>query len=126
MRLRLLFVLCVLGALTALPFVGGAAGSTVSSKFKIKVVGFAEVCPACDADSIVVTMAGDNRSCAPFLDPNGTCNFWTASAGTKVLLKSTADSPYASHQWSGDCSGTGDCKLTMDSNKTVVISWTQT
>lgn len=123
MARRLLFVLCVLAALTAL--VSGAAGSTAGSKFKIKVSAGSS-CPAelCDPDSIVVTMVGDKRTCAPFLDPNGTCNFWTARAGAKVVLKSTADPPYGFHFWLEDCTGSGDCKLTMDSNKSVVIVWT--
>jgi hypothetical protein len=124
MARRLLFVLCVLAALTALALVSGAAGSTAGSKFKIKVAGEAAVLPGLDPDSIVVTMVGDKRTCAPFLDPNGTCNFWTARAGAKVVLKSTADPPYGFHFWLGDCTGSGDCKLTMDSNKSVVIVWT--
>ena len=119
---RFLFVLCALAALTALALVSGAAGSTAGSKFKIKVVA-AGLCQPCDPDSIVVTMVGDSRTCAPFLDPNCVCNFWTGRAGTKVVLKTTADPPFAAHQWFGDCTGTGDCKLTMDSNKSVVVIW---
>ena len=122
---RLLFVLCVLAALTALALVSGAPGSAAGSKFRIKVVGGSSCPPElCDPDSILVTMVGDKRTCAPFLDPNGTCNFWTARAGAKVVLKSTADPPYGFHFWLEDCTGSGDCKLTMDSNKSVVIVWT--
>ena len=118
---RLLFVLCVLVALTALALVSGAAGSATGSKFKIKVGGAASCGLTCDPDSIVVTMVGDNRKCAVFL--LGGCNFWTARAGSKVVLKSTADPPFVTHSWSGACTGTSDCKLTMDSNKSVVINW---
>ena len=119
---RLLFVLCVLAALTTLALASGAAGSTAGSKFKIKVVA-AGLCQSCDPESIVVTMVGDNRPCVPFLDPNFVCNFWTARAGTKVVLKTTADPSFAAHLWFGDCTGTGDCKLTMDANKVVLIIW---
>jgi len=119
------FVLCVLAALTALALVSGATGSTADSKFKIKATALAGNCSSpCDPASIVITMVGDSRTCAPFLDPNGLCNFWTGRAGTKVVLKTTADPLLVSHQWFGDCTGTGDCKLTMDSNKSVLVLWT--
>ena len=121
---RFVFVLCALAALTALALASGATGSTAGSKYKIKASALQGICTSpCDPDSIVITMVGDSRTCAPFL-AMGTCNFWTGRAGTKVVLKTTADPPFANHQWIGDCTGTGDCKLTMDSNKAVVVIWT--
>ena len=121
---RLVFVLCALAALTALALASGATGSTAGSKYKIQASAAFGICASpCDPDSMVITMVGDNRTCVPFLDPSGRCNFWTGQAGTKVVLKSTADPPFANHRWFGDCTGTGDCKLTMDSNKSVLVIW---
>jgi hypothetical protein len=88
------------------------------------VAGLTFIIPAFFSFAVyVITMVGESRTCAPFLDPNGFCNFWTGRAGTKVVLKTTADPPFANHHWIGDCTGTGDCKLTMDSNKAVVVIW---
>jgi len=39
--------------------------------------------------------------------------------GTSVTLKSTANGGYSFAGWSGDCTGTGDCVLTLDANKSV-------
>ncbi len=41
------------------------------------------------------------------------------ATGSEVTLVATASSGSAFSGWSGDCSGTGDCRLSMDANKYV-------
>ncbi|MGB9714852.1 MAG: LamG-like jellyroll fold domain-containing protein, partial [Thermodesulfovibrionales bacterium] len=45
-------------------------------------------------------------------------------AGTEVTLTANADSDSAFSGWSGDCTGTGTCNLTMDSDKNVTATFT--
>jgi hypothetical protein len=47
----------------------------------------------------------------------------TFSPGTQVTLTATPSSGSTFAGWSGDCSGTGSCTLTMNSNKTVVANF---
>jgi ABC-type amino acid transport substrate-binding protein len=120
MRRRLLLVLCILAMLA---FASVAAGSGAGAKYKVKLDFAAASCStSCDIDSIVVKRLDDDRtSCQPFVDDSA-CK-WTASAGTKVVLETTADPPFTSHTWGGDCSGTGNCVLIMNANKHVNIFW---
>ncbi len=119
MRRRLLLVLCILAMLA---FASVAAGSGAGAKYKVKLDFAAAECPGCDEGSIVVKRLDDDRtSCRPFVD-DSTCK-WTAPAGTKVVLETTADPPFTSHTWGGDCSGTGNCVLIMNANKHVNIFW---
>jgi lysophospholipase L1-like esterase len=45
------------------------------------------------------------------------------SPGTNVTLTATAGSGSTFSGWAGDCSGTGSCNLTMDSNKNVTAGF---
>mgnify|MGYP001106961386 CR=1 FL=1 len=45
------------------------------------------------------------------------------NSGTTVTLTATPDSGSTFAGWSGDCSGTGSCTLTMNSNKAVVANF---
>jgi hypothetical protein len=44
-------------------------------------------------------------------------------AGAAVTLKATPEAGYAFAGWSGGCTGTADCKLTLSSNTTVIASF---
>ena len=123
MRRRLLLVLSVLAALACASV---AAGSGAGAKYKVTFGGATASCGvSCpiDVTSIVIRRLDDDRtSCRPFVD-SSKCK-WTARAGTKVVLVTTADPPFNNHNWSGsDCFGTGKCVLIMDSNKTVGVNW---
>ena len=43
----------------------------------------------------------------------------THADGAAVVLAATADDGYRFSNWTGDCSGAGDCALTMDADKSV-------
>lgn len=43
--------------------------------------------------------------------------------GAKVTLRATPENGYSFNGWLGDCSGTGSCTLTMDTNKTVTATF---
>jgi hypothetical protein len=47
----------------------------------------------------------------------------TYPPGTSVSLMATPDSDSTFDRWSGDCSGTGMCSLTMDSDKSVTATF---
>jgi uncharacterized repeat protein (TIGR02543 family) len=44
-------------------------------------------------------------------------------AGTAVMLKATPDAGYVFAGWSGSCTGTADCNVTLSSNTTVTASF---
>jgi hypothetical protein len=54
----------------------------------------------------------------------GTACTFTFDAGTAVSLSAVADSTSNFAGWSGACSGTGGCMITMDSNKAVTATFT--
>ena len=49
----------------------------------------------------------------------------TYSPGTQATVTATPNSGYTFTGWSGACSGTGSCLVTMDSNKEVIANFTQ-
>ena len=55
------------------------------------------------------------------LDPQQT----TYHYGDEVTLTATADAGWSFLEWSGDCTGSGACVVTMDGNKSVTASFTQ-
>ena len=48
----------------------------------------------------------------------------TFAAGNRISLQPTPNSGWLFDGWSGACSGTGSCSVTMDSNKTVTANFT--
>jgi len=50
----------------------------------------------------------------------------TFVSGTVVALSATPDSGSTFEGWSGACSGTGTCVITMDANKSVTATFTAT
>lgn len=53
-----------------------------------------------------------------------TCSY-NFTNGNTVTLWATPDTGYRFVGWGGDCSGTGDCVLTMNSNKNLTAGFTQ-
>ncbi|MCP4684481.1 MAG: hypothetical protein GY867_03435, partial [bacterium] len=68
--------------------------------------------------ALTVNTAG-NGSGSVDLDPAG----GTYPNGTDVTLTATADAGSTFTGWSGACSGTGDCVLTMDAAKSVTATF---
>jgi hypothetical protein len=124
MRRRLLLVLCVVAALASTSVAAGGGGAKYKLSLTSVSASCSTTCPI-DPGTIVITRLDDNRtSCHPF-GGFSDCN-WTAKAGTKVVLETTADPPFVSHTWGaygGACSGTGKCVVTMDSNKVITLAW---
>ncbi|HEX7311876.1 MAG TPA: PASTA domain-containing protein [Gaiellaceae bacterium] len=73
------------------------------------------------AGSVSVVYSGGLSDCL-FSTAGGTCNR-TFANGTRVTLSPTpaAESTFAG--WSGDCSGTVSCTLTMDQNHSVTVAF---
>ncbi len=75
---------------------------------------------------VAVTLAGDGSgtvSSAPSgisCDPNCTSSF---EENTSVTLSATPDANVAFDGWSGDCTGTGSCVLSMTENKSVTATF---
>ena len=63
-----------------------------------------------------VTSSPEGISC-------GTACSATFDSGTEVVLTAVADSGSQFSGWSGDCSGTGTCTLTVNENKSVTASF---
>ena len=49
----------------------------------------------------------------------------TYTYGQVVNLTATAEPGWSFAGWTGDCSGNGDCQVTMDDNKSVTATFTQ-
>jgi YVTN family beta-propeller protein len=54
--------------------------------------------------------------------PGSSCSH-TYTSGTAVTLTVSANTGYTFASWSGDCSGTGNCSLTMDRGKSVTANF---
>ncbi len=50
---------------------------------------------------------------------------YTYSEGTVVSVTASSNPGYTFTGWSGDCSGVGDCQVTMDTNRSVTAHFTQ-
>ena len=91
-------------------------------------------------DACVVMMDGDKTVTADFftrftltamakpssggaVSPEGTTSY---DAGTQVTVTATAASGYNFSGWSGDCSGSVSCVVTMDGDKSVTARFTST
>ena len=92
------------------------------------------------AGPCVVTMDGDKTVTAIFVtrftlttmaepssggtvSPEGTTSY---DAGTQVTVSATPATGYNFSGWSGDCSGSGSCVVTMDGDKSVTARFTST
>jgi hypothetical protein len=75
-----------------------------------------------DGDKTVsATFAKDTFTLTVNQSTGGTIAPTTAAydAGTVVQLTATADPSYHFVEWTGACTGTGSCSVTMDGDKTV-------
>ncbi len=54
----------------------------------------------------------------------GTCGPWSYAQGTEVVLSATPSSGYRFTGWSGGCTGTGTCTVTLGADTTVTASFT--
>jgi len=122
MRLRLLLALGILGALAFATVAAGGGGAKFKLRLTTGIAGCNASCPM-DPSTIVITRVdgdGKGQSCRPFV--KFTDCVWTARAGTKVVLDTTAAPPFNTHSWTGDCTGSGKCVLIADSNKGFVLN----
>lgn len=79
-----------------------------------------------DTTLSVTATAGGTLSSAPVgIDCGSTCSA-VYNYGTSVTITPVPQSGYAFSGWSGDCSGTGGCTVTMGAPKTVAASFTPT
>ena len=103
--------------------------------------GFSGWSGACSGtDACVVIMDGDKNVTANFftrftlttmaepssggtVSPEGTTSYDTS---TQVTVTATPASGYNFSGWSGDCSGSGSCVVTMDGDKSVTAKFTST
>ena len=102
------------GAITTYTFSNVTANHTISASFSI-------------AYTLTVSKSGTGsgtvKSSSDGIDCGSDCSE-TYNSGTSVTLTATADSSSTFAGWSGVCSGTGTCTVTMDSNKTITASFT--
>jgi uncharacterized repeat protein (TIGR02543 family) len=93
--------------------------STVS--YRLNVTG------AGDGDGTVSSQTGLTPAIACNLNgggsPSGSCSA-TYTSGTSVTLTAAASAGHTFTGWSGDCSGTGTCTLTMGTNRSVTAGFT--
>ena len=103
--------------------------------------GFSGWSGACSGtDACVVIMDGDKNVTANFftrfklttmaepssggtVSPEGTTSY---NAGSEVTVTATPTSGYTFSGWSGDCSGSSSCVITMDGDKSVTAKFTST
>jgi hypothetical protein len=76
----------------------------------------------------IVNMPGNHGevNCQSSVDAGTTCNYSALYALNEnlLLMKTQSDVAYPNSVWSGACSGSGFCSLTMDQNKTVTATFT--
>src|SRR5439155_4969691 len=77
--------------------------------------------------TLSLTLTGGNGTDSVTFTPPGTsCTATcgkTYAPGTSVALTATPDTNEVFTGWSGDCSGTSTCNLTMDANKSVTATF---
>ena len=97
----------------------GSGGSSASNSVSLTV--------AVSTYALTVTKAGTGTGTVNFNPPNNSFSLphsETYASGTSVTLTASpsADSTFAG--WSGACSGTGSCVVTMDAAKSVTVTFT--
>jgi uncharacterized repeat protein (TIGR02543 family) len=66
--------------------------------------------------SLTISGTGSATDGATFTCSTGTCTH-DYNAGSRIILTATGTSGYTFAGWTGDCSGTGTCTLTMSADK---------
>src|SRR6476659_6586597 len=74
--------------------------------------------------SLFVSVSGGGHVSGSGLDCPKTCSL-AYKDGSSVALTAQADSGWQFAGWKGDCSGTGNCKLTMDTGHKVEADFVQ-
>lgn len=111
-------------ALVGLAVAGGATPAAKVEKFRLSLTSVSVSCSVpCDIESFEINDPGVGEfRCHPFVDFSQCSGKYPE--GTLVILRAQSDSPIAFASWSGACSGSGKCVVTMDSDKTLGASWT--
>jgi Divergent InlB B-repeat domain len=88
------------------------SSKTCTAKFEIAVV------------TLSVSKRGKGRvaSATSGIDCGAACSS-TVTAGSTVSLRATADPGFVFSGWSGACTGTADCSVTLSSNTTVTANF---
>lgn len=73
--------------------------------------------------SVTSTSGGSVQSSPAGIDCQGDC-FEEYEEGTVVELTAAAEPGFAFDGWTGDCTGTGTCQVTMDQDRSVQASFT--
>jgi sugar lactone lactonase YvrE len=105
---------------------GIAEGSAVIAASSQGVTGTAniEVTSETEQFSLSVTIVGDGSvtSTPSGIDCPGSCSV-DFDSGTQVTLTAVPSNGQVFHSWSGDCTGSGPCTITMDGHHSVTAAF---
>jgi hypothetical protein len=122
---RAVVVVCVL-ALFGLAAAGAATpagpGHPKLEKFRVTLTNATLICIGvpCDPASVEISDNLGEFSCHVFQGEGCSAKY---PEGTVVTINARADAPIVFVGWFGDCSGTGKCVLTMDSDHSIGANW---
>ncbi len=104
-------------------FVSWSDGVLTASRTDLNVTANLNVTATFALDEFSLTLNASNGSVTPDVPPNGVTDTAKYLHGTVVTLTPAADAGYHFTGWSGDCTGTGACQVTMTAARTVTATF---